>query len=276
MTDIMALPPGMVVDNFFDMSPAGIALPVWLVIIIILAIAMIGSNFWWVYKWLVMRPLQGHGIAARSGNEKTQQVLLFGMNRAFSIQALEYVEKVLSFKDKSRVAKWLQTSPYAVGMLGHKSIMLVMEIFDHPKDPIAEMAICKMCEDYNTDNRNPDEAIINYRDYVAKRQTLEHRNPNGVEIPVYGLYDPALIYKFTPENRTSGQFGGTCEKDARDLNPPTPETFDWGKAMPMFIVLAFCIIAIALVYMYTSSGGPAPTLPSSSALTGLIPSGGVK
>lgn len=45
-----------------------------------------------------------HGIAAKP-NEKTQQVLLFGMNRAFSIQALEYMEKVLSFKDPTRVAR---------------------------------------------------------------------------------------------------------------------------------------------------------------------------
>ena len=271
MADIMALPPGMAIDPFFDWSPAGIALPVWLIILIVLMLVFLGTNFWWVYKFLVMRPVQGHGEASRAGNEKTQQVMLFGMNRAFSIQALEYSEKVLSFKDKLRVAKWLQTSPYAVGMLGHKSIMLVMEIFDHPKDPVAEMAICKMCEEYNKDQTNPDEAIIGYKDYVKKREVLEHRNPNGVLIPICDIYDPAQIYKFTPENRTSGQFGGTCLKDARDLNITVPEQSTWEKAIPLFICLVFGIIAIALVYMYTTSGNAPAAASTASAAANIIP-----
>ena len=133
-TELIALPPGVVLDPFWDWNP-GFALPVWLIIMLVLVLFIVGSNLWWIYKFLIMRPVQGHGEAARSGNEKTQQVLMFGLNRAFSIQALEYMEKVLSYKDKSRVGKWLQTSPYAVGMLGYKSIMLVMEIFDTPKIP---------------------------------------------------------------------------------------------------------------------------------------------
>ncbi len=274
MADVMALPPGMVMDPLFDWAPQGIAFPVWLMIIVVLMLIMIGTNFWWIYKFLVMRPVQGHGQASRAGNERVQQVMLFGMNRAFSIQALEYIEKVLQFFDKKRIAKWLQVSPYSVGMLGNKSIMLVMEIFDHPKDPIAEMAIVNMCEQYNAEDincdiKNPADAIVNYKGYVAHREILQHRHPDGVEIPIYGEYDPAVIYKFTPENRTSGQFGGTCLKDSRDLNINLPQKSIWEKAMPVFLCLAFGIIAIALCYMFVTSKTPdLPSIPIPGVGTG--------
>ena len=254
MPDLQALPPGVVLDPFWDLAPGGIALPIWLAVLLIIILAIVGTNIWWLYKYLVMRPVQGHGIAARSGNEKTQQVLMFGLNRAFSIQALDYMEKVLSFKDPTRVARWLQTSPYAVGMFGFKSIMLISEIFDHPKDPIAEMAIGVAARTHNEGITDMSQMITNYKSYRANRDALEHENPNGVPIPVYSLYDPAMIHQYTPENRTAGQFGGTILKDANDLNMTQPVKSTWEKAIPLFICVVFGIIAIALTYMFVTSG----------------------
>lgn len=265
MGDLQALPPGVVLDPFWDMAPQGIAFPVWLGVLIIFILFLVSTNLWWLYKYLVMRPVQGHGIAARAGNEKTQQVLSFGLNRAFSIQALDYMEKVLSFKDPTRVARWLQTSPYAVGMFGYKSIMLISEIFDHPKDPVAEIAIGVACRKHNEGITDMSQMITNYKTYRDNRDALEHENANGVEIPIYALYDPAMIHQYTPENRTAGQFGGTILKDANDLNMTQPVKSAWEKAIPVFICLVFAIIVIALTYMFVTNGATATAaaLPSS-------------
>jgi len=260
--ELLALPPGVVLDPFWDWSPGGIALPIWLIVLLGFTLFIVFSNLWWIYKFLIMRPVQGHGEAARSGNEKTQQVLLFGLNRAFAIHALEYAEKVLSFKDSSvRITKWLQSSPYAVGMLGYKSIMLVSETFDTVKDPIAEMAICIACRSHNEEN--PNNVIENYKGYRANRGLLESENPDCVEIPIYGIYHPGKIYQYTPVDRSAGQFGRNCLKDANDLNMAIQQKSVWEKAIPIFICLVFGIIAIALVYMYVTSGGTPVTLPQS-------------
>lgn len=261
-TDLIALPPGVALDPFWDMSPNGIALPVWLCVLIALVLFIAASNLWWIYKYLIMRPVQGHGEAARSGNEKTQQVLLFGLNRAFAIHAMEYAEKVISFKNTTtRISKWLNTSPFSTGMLGHKSIMLVSEIFDLVKDPVAEMAICTACKNHNYEN--PTNRIDTYKDFRANRGLLESENPDYIEIDVYSIYNPGTIYQFTPVDRTAGQFGRNCLKDASDLNMAIQQQSVWEKAVPVFICLVFGIIAIALVYMYVTSGGAPAALPQS-------------
>lgn len=259
-------------SDFWDFAIDGVPIPLWLVVLLVMLCAMLLSNVWWFYRYLIMRPVAGHGIAARAGNEKTQQVLMFGMNRAFSIQALEYMEKVLSFKDPTRVARWLQTSPYSVGMLGYKSIMLVSEIFDHPKDPVAEMAIVKACSDHNSMVDDTNSMITDYNSYRRNRDILEQENLYGVPIAIYSEYDPGVIHPYVPNNRTSGQFGGTVLKDAGDLNMAQPVKTAWEKAIPVFICLVFGIIAIALTYMYATSGAgasAAATLPNTSIIPGV-------
>lgn len=268
-SEVIALPPGVVIDPFWDWAPEGLAFPVWLGVLIILMFLIIGPNLWWLYKFLVMRPVQGHGIAARAGNERTQQVLLFGLNRAFSIQAMDYLEKVLSFKDPVRIARWLQTSPYAVGMLGYKSIMLISEIFDHPKDPVAEMAIGVASRKHNEGITDMNDMIVDYKSFRDHRDNLEHENPIGVQIPIYALYDPGMIHQYTPENRTSGQFGRTVMKDANDLNMAQPTKTTWEKMIPVGVCLVFGIIAIVIVAWWVGQGNPPPTAsPVPPALSG--------
>jgi hypothetical protein len=263
MADLQALPPGVAISPFWDFAIEGVPIPVWLVIMFVIMFIMVATNMWWIYKYFVMRPVQGHGIAARSGNEKTQQVLSFGLNRAFSIQALDYMEKVLSFRDPTRVARWLQTSPYAVGMFGYKSIMLISEIFDHPKDPVAEMAIGIASREHNESITDMKEMITDYDSFRDHRDVLEHENPEGIKVPIYALYDPAMIHQYTPKNRTAGQFGGTILKDASDLNMSQQVKTFWEKHMQLMICVIFAIIIIALTYMFVTSGAanPAPKPP---------------
>ena len=273
MADLQALPPNVVLDPFWDMAPDGIALPVWLGVIIVLILALVLYNLWNVYKFLVMRPVQGHGVAARAGNEKTQQVLMFGLNRAFSIQALDYLEKVLSFKDKTRIARWLQTSPNAVGMLGNKSIMLASEIFDHPKDPVAELAIVAACRKHNDEATDMEDLITDYESYRSHRDVLEHENPDGVQIPSWVMYDPSKIHQYTPRNRTAGQFGGTILKDANDLNMASTQKTFWEKHIQLFVCLIFAIIMVVITAWFVMNGVPnvqAPALPASVPIPGAL------
>lgn len=275
MATVQALPPNVAFNPFWDMAPDGIALPLWLGVIIILIFIMLASNFWWLYKFLVMRPVQGHGVAARAGNEKTQQVLTFGLNRAFSIQALDYMEKVLSFKDPSRVARWLQTSPNAVGMLGNKSIMLVSEIFDHPKDPVAEIAIGIACRKHNNETKDMEDVIVDYPSYRDHREKLEHENPEGVKIPSVYLYDPSKIHQYTPRNRTAGQFGGTVLKDANDLNMTSTQKTFWEKHIQLFICVIFAVLMVVLTAWFVTAGMPTITPPAIPNATVPIPGVGV-
>lgn len=266
MASLQALPPGVVMSDFWDMSPGAIAFPIWLMVLILLAFVLVASNFWWIYKFLVMRPVQGHGEAARAGNEKTQQVMLFGMNRAFSIQALDYLEKVLSFKDTTRISRWLQTSPYASGMLGKKSIMLISEIFDHPKDPVAEIAIGIACINHNKTVKKMEDMITDYKSFKENRKVLEHENPIAVKIPSVVFYDPAFIFQYTPANRTSGQFGRTILKDANDLNKTADTKSFWEKHMQLFVCVVFAVVMVVITAWFVMNWNPAPAAAAASAV----------
>jgi len=252
-------------SDIWDFSPSGIAFPLWLGILLLLAFALIASNFWWIYKYLVMRPVAGHGTASKSGSDHVQQVLVFGMNRAFSIQILDYMEKVLSFKDPNRVARWLQTSPFATGMLGKKSIMLISEIFDTCKDPVAELAIVTVCREHNKTVTDMSDMIITYNDFKAKRELLEHNNPVAVNVPSVMHYNPADIYQYTPENRTAGQFGGTVLKDAGDLNRASAKKTFWEKNIQLFVCVIFAVAMIIISAWFALNWNPHPAAAAAQA-----------
>jgi len=247
MADIFQLPPGVVFDPIFD---AGIgAMSLWLIILIILTIALVVANFYWIYHFLVMAPVRDSGKVSKSTDIKIQQTFLFGKNRSFSIKALEYLNGILSFQENKFISKWMLTSPTSVGTVGFKSVMIASDTFDCIRDPIAELAICMIARELNKNNENLE--IDSYSKILAILPALENAYPAGIPMPVYASYDPAEIQKFTPTDRDPGMFGRMLNRDAAKLNVAQEED-GLEKYLPLILFVAAGIIGIIMTYLYVS------------------------
>lgn len=251
VVDLIAVPndPNLYIDPIMDIPAAGV--PIWFWVLVALAFIMISSNFWWIYKRMVMGPVLGYLDAFKSG---TPQTMFLGKNKAFSIKYLEYTDSVLAFKDASVISKWLVQSPNSVARLGGLSTMIVRDNYDYSVDPLAEIAICKLAADWNL--RFKDEPITNYRDYERFRDSgrLEAVFPLGINIPLYTIYDPSLIQKYLPTGRSAGTFGSHLTSKAREMRLDKTQEKWYEKYVPIGIVLSVSLVMMILSFMYASGG----------------------
>lgn len=234
-------------DPLMDIPLAGV--PIWFWLLIFILFAAIITNFWWLYKRMVMLPVLGYLDAFKTGQPQT---MFLGKNKAFSIKFLEYVDSVLAFKDLSQISKWLVQSPTSVARLGGLSTLIVRDNYDYSVDPIAEIAICKLADKWNY--KFKDNPITCYRDYEKFRDdgSLEIEYPHGIEIPLYNVYDPSLIQKFLPTGRSAGTFGSHLTSKAREMRLDKSAEKWYEKYIPIGIVLTISLIILILSFMYAT------------------------
>jgi hypothetical protein len=249
-TDIIAVPANIVTDPTMDLLIMNI--PVWLFIIIGILLFTIVSNIYWFRKRSIMGPVLGYNTALKLGKPVT---LFLGKNKSFFIEYLEYYDKVLSYKDTTKLSKWLMESPKSGGRMGGLSTFLVRDDLDYTLDPVAELAICKLADRWNEKyaNTNP---INSYRDFAKLRDSgaLEAEYPEGVEIPMYSIYDPSLIQKYLPRGRSSGIFGSNLTSRANALRKDKTQESKWAKYIPFAAMSGACILMLILSFMYGTSG----------------------
>lgn len=249
--DLVAVPynPNIYIDPIMDTAAAGV--PIWFWVLVALGFIMVATNFWWIYKRMVMGPVLGYLDAFKSG---TPQTMFLGKNKAFSIKYLEYTDSVLSFKDSSTISKWLVQSPNSVARLGGLSTMIVRDNYDYSVDPVAEIAICKLASDWNS--RFKDEPITSYRDYEFFRDSgrLETEFPIGIYISLYTIYDPSLIQKYLPTGRSAGTFGSHLTTKAREMRLDKTQEKWYEKYVPIGIVLSVSLVMLILSFMYATGG----------------------
>jgi hypothetical protein len=248
-TDLVAVPSNLYIDPIMDISAAGV--PIWFWMLVALGFILITSNFWWIYKRMIMMPVIGYLDAFKSG---LPQTMFLGKNRAFSIKFLEYTDSVLAFKDSSQISKWLVQSPTSVGRLGGLSTLIVRDNYDYSVDPIAEIAICTLATIWNKNNK--DEPITNYRDYEKYRDSgrLEMEFPLGVEIPIYSIYDPSLIQKYLPTGRSAGTFGSHLTAKAREMRTDKTQEKWYEKYLPIGVASSISLVMLILSFMYATGG----------------------
>lgn len=248
-TDIIAVPNNLYIDPIMDISVAGV--PLWFWVLVAIGFIGISSNFWWIYKRMIMMPVIGYLDAFKTG---LPQTMFLGKNRAFSIKFLEYVDGVLSFKDITQISKWLVQSPTSVGRLGGLSTLIVRDNYDYSVDPIAEIAICTLASNWNKNHK--EEPITCYRDYEKYRDNgrLEMEYPLGVEIPIYSIYDPSLIQKYLPTGRSAGTFGSHLTAKAREMRTDKTQEKWYEKYLPIGVASSVVLVMLILSFMYASGG----------------------
>jgi hypothetical protein len=255
MADIYQMPPNTAFDPIMDLTLG--PMPLWLIVILVLFLSVVLINVWWFIKFMIMAPVRGAGVASKATGVKTQQAFMFGKNRSFSIQALEYVDGILSYKDPTMVSKWMLTSPTSVGKVGFKPVFIASDNFDCIRDPISEMAVCRIAKEINT--KNPDIAITNNLDFMAFIPALESAYPDGIPIPIYALYSPEEVQKYTPRNRTAAMFGAMILKLSNELNIHIPDESFWEKNIKLLLFVGAGVIAMAMTFLFGSgAAGKAP------------------
>lgn len=247
--DVVAIPSTVYIDPIMDKAVA--AIPIWLWVLLVVLIAIIGSNFWWIYKRMVMAPVLGYLEAFKHGQPQT---IFLGKNRAFKIKYLEYIDSVLAYKELSEISKWLVQSPKSVGRLGGLSTLIVRDNYDYSVDPIAEIAICTLAKEWNINHE--EHPINNYNDFNNLRLSgkLETEYPDGIPIPLYNVYDPSLIQKYLPQGRSAGIFGSHLMEKARSMRIDKSQEKWYEKYVPIGIVVSVSLIILVLSYMYASGG----------------------
>ena len=256
MANIYQLPPGVIVDPFWDFM-LGI-IPLWLILVIILLFVLIIVNAYWMIKFMIMSPVKGAGVASRTTGIKTQQAFMFGKNRSFSIQALEYSDGILSYpKQASRtnnnIDKWRLTSPTSVGTIGDRPVLIASDGYECIRDPITEMALCRIVKEVNENNKdNKEVQIVDYTTLYNMLVVLEMEYPDGIPISVYGLYDPSEVQTITPKEMTSKMFGGNLIRRARSLNMHIVEPGLLEKYLPLMIFAGVGMIGIIITFLYVT------------------------
>jgi hypothetical protein len=256
MADIYQLPPGIIVDPFWDFALGTI--PLWLIFAIFLFFILVIINVYWMIKFMVMAPVRGAGVASKATGIKTQQAFMFGKNRSFSIQALEYVDGILSYpkqasKTSNNIDKWRLTSPTSVGTIGEKPVLIASDSYECIRDPVAEMALCRIVKEVNANNKdNKDVQITDYPSLCNMLVVLEMEYPDGIPIPTYGLYDPAEVQAITPKEMTSKMLGGNLIRRARALNMHIAEPGLLEKYLPLMIFAGVGMIGIIITFMYVT------------------------
>jgi len=250
VVDVVAVPANQYFDPIMDI--AVMSIPIWFWVILLVGVILIATNFWWIYKRMKMSPILGYLDALRAGQPQT---LFLGKNRAFLIKYLEYIDSVLAYKKIEEVSKWLVQSPKSVGRLGGLSTLIVRDNYDYSVDPIAEIAICKLAENWNK-MHSEDDPMNCYNDFVRLRDNgkLEDAFPEGVLIPVYNVYDPSLIQKYLPQGRSAGTFGSYITQKAREMRTDKSQEKWYEKYIPIGIALSVSLIMLILSFMYASGG----------------------
>jgi hypothetical protein len=247
--DLIATPSNVYIDPIMDIQTAGV--PIWFWLLVALAFILIVSNFWWIYKRIVMMPVLGYLDAFRTGQPQT---IFLDKNKAFSIKFLEYVDGVLAFKDVTKISKWLVQSPASVARLGGLSTLIVRDNYDYSVDPVVEIAICKLGNDWNA--KYKDTPITCYRDFETYRDrgSLEAEYPLGITISKYNIYDPSLIQKYLPTGRSAGTFGSHLTAKAREMRTDKSQEKWYEKYLPVGVASSVGIIMLILSFMYASGG----------------------
>lgn len=248
-----------VLNPLFDIAPFhGIQLfwlntiPLWALIGFVVVAYWMWYNISWWRKCGVLRPCYGYKDALMAGSLEAQQTIVFTKSRKWFIRLLTYhSEGMLYFKDLLKSDIWHMGASSAVGTLGGLSAAITKDNFDEVVDPVADIALCTGCFDFNHggfgDPKNKERAsqeiqtfsfsrpdgtecnvgdaiveglipdtVSSFDDYVRLRSIMEAIWPDGIRIPCYTLYDPYDSDKFTPKQRSASLNGGIIIQDARD------------------------------------------------------------
>jgi hypothetical protein len=247
--DVVATPNNIYIDPVMDIPVGGV--PIWFWILVVIAFSIVMTNFWWIYKRMVMAPVSGYLSAFKSGQPQT---IFLDKNKSFSIKFLEYIDGVLAYKEVSNISKWLVQSPTSVARLGGLSTLIVRDNYDYSVDPIAEIAICTLASSWNS--KYKDNSITNYKDYESYRDSgqLEAEYPNGVPIPLYNIYNPSLIQKYLPSGRSAGTFGSHLTSKAREMRTDKSQEKWYEKYVPIGVASSVSLVILILSFMYATGG----------------------
>jgi hypothetical protein len=247
--DLVATPANIYIDPIMDIPIGGV--PIWFWLLVLIALIIILTNFWNLYKRMIMFPVLGYLDAFKTGQPQT---IFLDKNKSFSIKFLEYVDGVLAFKEMVKISKWLVQSPTSVARLGGLSTLIVRDNYDYSVDPIAEIAICKLASDWN--NKYKDNPITKYTDYERFRDSgeLETEFPDGINIPLYNVYNPSLIQKYLPSGRSAGTFGSHLTSKARELRTDKSQEKWYAKYLPIGIASSIALVMLILSFMYATGG----------------------
>jgi hypothetical protein len=247
--------------------------PIWIWVFIIMGVVLLIVWLRWLRKRMIMAPVLSYLESLKGGKREDMQTWMIGKNKSFFIEHLKYNDDgVISYwKFLINISMWYLGSSLAVGHAGGIKSVIVSDNYDMVRDPVAEMALCAVVDEFNDMNKEPvldaagmkrvDEfgqelyhyPISNYADYEQHRADLENLHPEGIKIPSYAYFNVMNAQKLMPPNRTAGMFGADCIREARKKNIDQAQASIWEKFLPLGVALAISIIAIIVTYMYTSA-----------------------
>jgi hypothetical protein len=303
MVDVLP-PEFFYMPEFFDLN---LLMPLWAWIILGMVFVGFIAAIAMLYVVLIMRPVSGFGKVGESSLAKGSPTQVFSIwkNRSFVIESLWYYGNILAYGDPiKKMQMWFHNSEKATGLSAGKPVMITRDGYDGTVDFIAEMAVCEIPKIFNRDygfeqrQKNEFDPLTNNwilsvnEDGSPIMETVERKDKNGnpvaissfadirkhmptlvklyplIPIPIYQLYDLAIIYQFTPQGQDSLEFGGITMDDAKEWliseDKPPKSWFEKNALLLMCVLMG--IISVAFVYMaFPTSSTAAASLATTSA-----------
>jgi hypothetical protein len=286
MVDVLP-PEFFYMPEFFDMN---LLMPLWAWILLGMIFVGFVAAVAMLYIVLIMKPVAGFGKVGESSLAKGSPTQVFSIwkNRSFVIESLWYYGNILAYGDPiKKMQMWFHNSEKATGLSAGKPVMITRDGYDGTVDFIAEMAVCEIPKifnrDYGFEQRQKREFDPQSNKWVlsvdadgnAIMETVERKDDNGkpisissfadirrlmptlvklyplIPIPIYQLYDLAIIYQFTPQGQDSLEFGGITMDDAKEWliseDKPPKSWFEKNALLLMCVLMG--IMGVAFVYM---------------------------
>jgi hypothetical protein len=219
--------------------------------------------------------IRGYGDASKDPSLVCTGIFTGSGGLQFS--ALKMIDRIITRPlDDGRLDCWHHAA-VANASIGTQPVVLVSPMSDVSKDPVSEIAVCKIVEKFNegavdeegnpnwvmvTDKRTgkqlpyigPDgrpkqRAIRNFEDFIFFKNELMATYPEGIPIDPVNEYDPIKVHALLDRGSSSAQQGGIRMTSAEELRlEPDQENFmdTYGKIIVVGII---CCIALLIEYI---------------------------
>lgn len=250
-------------------------IPLWAWIFAAIGISLVGVLIFWGLRARSISFIRGYGDASKDPSLVCTGVFTGAGGLQFS--ALKMIDRIITRPlDDGRLDCWHHAS-VANASIGTQPVVFVSPMSDVSKDPVSEIAVCKIVEKFNegsidkdgnpvwvmlTDRRTGKQvpyigenglpkqrAIRNFEDFIFFKNELMATYPDGVPIDPVNEYDPIKVHALLDRGSSSAQQGGIRMTSAEELRLEADQEDFLGTYGKLIIVGVICLALLIIEWM---------------------------
>jgi hypothetical protein len=252
-----------------------LGIPLWAGIFTILGIVVVCVIIFWGLRARSISFIRGYGDASRDPSLVCTGIFTGAGGLQFT--ALKMIDRIITRPlDDDRLDCWHHAA-VANASIGKQPVVFVSPMSDVSKDPVSEIAVCKIVETFNegsidsagnpvwvtmvdrrtgksvpyiAENGLPKQRCIrNFEDFIFFKNELMATYPDGIPIDPVNEYDPIKVHALLDRGSSSAQQGGIRMTSAEELRLEADKDDFLGTYGKIIIVGVICIALLIVEYI---------------------------